>query len=237
MKILIGHNYYQIPGGEDAVFKSEQKVLKDFGEEVITYERHNSEFNSLPAIDKLKYLSHFGSSSRTYREIRLLIQKFKPDVAHFHNIFFMMTPSAYLACKDEGVPIIQSQHNFRLLCSNGLFYRNNKPCEDCLEKTLWEGVKHRCYRNSILLTGLVARMVAEHWKQRTWTDMVDLYIVAAEFTRQKYIQRGIPENKIIVKPHFSPRDSGRGKGEDGYALYVGRLSEEKGVDILIEAWK
>ena len=236
MKILVAHNYYRTPGGEDAVFKSECELLKSFGEEVILYERANAELDALSDLRKFKYLFSLGYSKKTYNEIRALIKKFRPDAAHFHNIFFLITPAAYFACKDEGVPVVQSQHNFRLLCSNALFYRNNKPCEDCLRKSLWEGVRHKCYRNSRVLTGFAAWAIDQHWKNKTWINKVDMYITAAEFTRQKYLQKGIPQEKIAVKPHFLSKDPGQRNGHKFYALYVGRLSQEKGVDVLIHAW-
>lgn len=237
MKILIAHNYYRTPGGEDAVFKSECELLKSFGEEVILYERANAELDDLSDLRKFKYLFSLGYSKKTYNEIRALIKKFRPDAAHFHNIFFLITPAAYFACKDEGVPVVQSQHNFRLLCSNALFYRNNKPCEDCLRKSLWEGVRHKCYRNSRVLTGFAAWAIDLHWKKNTWMNKVDMYITAADFTRQKYLQRGIPKEKISIKPHFLSKDPGQRSGHKNYVLYVGRLSQEKGVDVLIRAWE
>lgn len=149
----------------------------------------------------------------------------------------MITPSAYFACREEGIPVIQSLHNFRLLCSNGLFYRNHMVCEECLNKTLWRGVYHRCYKNSRLITAAVVWMLEKHWKQRTWLDMVDFYIVASEFTRQKYIEGGIPPEKIAVKPNFVYPDRGIREKNGSYALYVGRLSDEKGIGILLEAWR
>ncbi len=237
MKILVAHNYYRTPGGEDAVFRSECELLKNFGEEVILYERSNAELDAFSGLRKFKYLFSLGYSRKTYNEIRALIKKFRPDVAHFHNIFFMITPAAYFACKDEGVAVVQSQHNFRLLCSNALFYRNNKPCEDCLRKSLWEGVRHKCYRGSRLLTAFIAWAIDRHWKNKTWINKVDMYITAADFTRQKYLQKGIPQEKIAIKPHFLSKDPGKRNGDKSYALYVGRLSQEKGVDVLIEAWK
>lgn len=237
MKILIGHNHYKMRGGEDAVAEAEYTLLKDFGQEVMLYERDNTEFDFFPISDRLKHLSKLDWSPRAYGDIKALIRKFRPDVAHFHNIFYMMTPAVYYACKEEGVPVIQSQHNFRIFCSNGLFYRDNRICEDCLDKSLRQGVYHGCYRNSRLLTAFVAAMLKKHWQRRTWLDMVDIYITATQFSRQKLIQGGIPAEKIVIKPNFVYPDPGMRRTDEGYALYVGRLSREKGIESLLEAWR
>jgi len=235
MRVLIGHNHYKIPGGEDAVFKAEHTLLQEMGEDVTLYTRHNKEIDEGHFLQKINMLRELSWSKRSYREVRSLIKKFKPHIAHFHNIFFLLTPSVYAACKDEGVPVVQSQHNFRLFCSNGLFYRDHNVCEDCLNKSLWQGVFHRCFRQSTLLTAAIATMLMKHWKKGTWTNMVDTYVTATQFSRQKLIAGGIPDDKIVVKPHFQPKSVTMAE-DRGYALYVGRLSEEKGVDVLIKAW-
>lgn len=237
MRILIGHNRYQIFGGEDAVVQAEAQLLKDRGHEVYVYERNNAEFHQYSFGKKIKHLLNLSWSHQTFADIKAIIKEFKPDVAHFHNIFLMISPSAYYACREEGVPVVQSQHNFRLLCANGLFYRDNKVCEDCVKKTRWQGVLHRCYRRSTFLTTCVTHMIAGHWRCKTWTDVVDVYIMAAKFTKNKYVQNGIPDEKIILKPNFLYPDPGYKPAAKTHALYVGRLSEEKGVETLLEAWK
>ncbi len=239
MRILICHNYYKVPGGEDSVVEAEYSLLKDFGHEVILYKRSNTELDSCSPAGKLKHLFSLGWSSQTHKDIKALIEKFKPDVAHFHNIFYVITPAAYFACKEQGVSVVQSQHNFRLSCSNGLFYRKNRVCEDCLKKSLWEGVYHGCYRNSCVLTTFIAGMLMDHWKKGTWQKMVDVYVTASQFGRQKLAMAGIPADKIVVKPNFVYPDPGMRERlqTKGYALYVGRLSPEKGVKVLIEAWR
>ena len=126
MRILIVHNRYQSPGGEDSVVNAEIQLLKDFGHDVSFYERHNSEINSLRFFQKIQYLREMIWSPKTYRDIKDKIKELKPQIVHFHNIFFLVTPSAYYACREEGVPVVQTQHNFRLLCSNALFYRDHR---------------------------------------------------------------------------------------------------------------
>jgi len=236
MRILIGHNYYQQPGGEDGVFRSEIAMLKSFGHEVHVYERHNNEIKT----DILSRISHAASlrfSKSSYDQARSLIRSFKPDVAHFHNTFFVMTAAVLYACRDEGVPVIVSLHNFRLMCINGLFLRDNKPCEDCLHGSRVSGIIHKCYRDSLALSVLATDMTNYHWRRKTWSDVVDHFVVATEFTRNKYIQAGIPPAKISVVPNFVEEPSYSTQGRGGYAFYAGRLSQEKGIDVLIKAWR
>lgn len=238
MKILIVHNRYQQPGGEDAVVRTEFNLLKDFGQDVRLYERGNDEIKDYSLLERMNFLWEMGWSEDSYRDIRKILKEFSPDVVHCHNIFFTITPSVYQACRDEGIPVVQSLHNFRLLCSNALFFRNHQICEECIERNdLTRGIYHRCYKKSWLLTAAVVRMIKQHWQKGTWVNMVDHYIMASEFGRQKYAAAGIPKEKISVKPHVVYPDAPKSHQDMGYALCVGRLSEEKGVRTLLEAWR
>lgn len=237
MRILIGHNYYQIPGGEDAVVRSEIEMLRYSGHEVITYERHNDEIGRLNPFQKAAHFLSLAHNKDSYRQLRALIHEKRPQIAHFHNIYYMMTPSVYRACRDEGVPVVQSLHNYRMMCSNALLFRDGHVCEDCIKKNVWEGVRHRCFRDSSLMTALMAFNLDRLWKKDVWNNDVDRYIVAAQFTRRKYMDRGIPVEKISYKPHFIDLNIKRRNKDAGYVLYLGRLSQEKGVDALLEAWR
>lgn len=237
MRILIAHNFYQIPGGEDAVARSEIDMLRFFGEEVFTHERHNDELKKLNPLSQLAHFVSLSHNRRSYDEMREVLRKHRPQVVHVHNIYYMMTPSVYQACQDEGVPVVQSLHNYRMMCSNGLFYRDGHVCEDCVEKNIWEGVKHKCFRHSTVMTMMMASTLDRLWRAGVWIKNVDRYIVAAEFTRKKYTACGIPAEKIAYKPHFIHPDLGKRDCDDGYVLYLGRLSQEKGVDVLLESWR
>ena len=219
MKIVVGHNRYRFKGGEDVVFAAEQRVLRGRGHDVICYEKDNTALLSLSPLKKFSAYVRIDWSKESYKEVRAILKREKPDVAHFHNVHFMMTPSVYYACQDEGVPVVQSLHNFRMLCANALLFRDNMVCEDCLTKSVWEGIKHKCYKDSTIATALVTRMMARHRKKKTWTDQVDAYIAATEFTKKKYVQGGFPEDKIFVKSHFvEGPPEGIGNYKD-YALY------------------
>lgn len=148
MKVLIAHNFYQSssPSGEDGVFRNEVELLRKNGINVVTYEKHNDEITS--TADKTKAVFTNIWSKKTYREIKKLLRKEKPDIAHFHNIFYLISPSAYYACREAGVPVVQTLHNFRFFCINGLLMRDGKVCEECVGKSSWKGVKYGCYRNS-----------------------------------------------------------------------------------------
>ena len=236
MRILMVHNYYEQPGGEDAVVRSEYELLEKNHQEVSLYKRSNAEIKSFSLAQRIKFLTQLEWSRQSYQQLRRRIREFRPDIVHFHNIFYLITASAYDACHDEGVPVVQSQHNFRPLCSNGLFFRDNAVCEECLDHSLWRGVRYGCFKGSRLATLPMARMLMAHQKKGTWPKKVDRYIMATEFTRRKYVQAGIPENKISLKPHFVFSPSAR-RTDQGYALYIGRLSSEKGVDVLVKAWQ
>ena len=233
--VLLVHEYYQQPGGEDEAFAAESGLLEDRGHRVLRYVDHNDRIKD---IGSLSLVRDTIWSSRAYRELRELVRTEKPQVVHFHNTFPLISPAAYYAAKTEGVPVVQTLHNYRLFCTNAYFFRDGHVCEDCLGKTPpWPGVLHSCYRGSRAASGTVAAMLTTHRALQTWTKMVDTYIVLTNFARQKFIQGGLPAQKVKVKPHFVGPDPGLGEGRGGYALFVGRLSPEKGVDTLLSAWE
>lgn len=234
MKILLAHNYYQQPGGEDQVFHSECQLLKSHGHEVIQYVVHN---------DRVKELTNFQLArmtlwnKKTSADLQHLLQKERPHLVHFHNIFPLISPSAYYAVQAQGTPVIQTLHNYRVFCAQGMAFREGRTCESCLNKPFaWPGILHACYRGSRLATsGIVARNFLHHHLS-TWHSQVDFYIALTEFSRQKFIQAGLPSRKIIVKPNFVDSKHEIGKGEGKFALFVGRLVQEKGVETLLQAW-
>jgi glycosyltransferase involved in cell wall biosynthesis len=156
---------------------------------------------------------------------------------HFHNTFPIISPAGYYAAHAEGAVVVQSLHNFRLVCLNALCFRDGRTCEDCVTKSLrWPGVAHKCYRNSRSASGVTAAMLSLHAMAGTWTSHVDTYIALSEFARSRFLAGGIPPVRLVVKPNFLDDDPGAGAHAGGYALYVGRLSPEKGIDLLMRAW-
>lgn len=239
MKLLLVHNTYQQPGGEDTVFEREAALLREHGHAVVTYMRSNAEVRDFSPVAKALLPLRMIWARDAVRDLRALIAAEKPDVAHFHNTHFMISPAAYFACREAGVPVVQSLHNPRLLCPAATFVRSERACQDCLGKTPpWPGILHACYRDSRLQTAAVAAMLTVHRWRKTWTTQVARYVVFTEFYRQKFIAGGLPADRLTVKPHFVAPDPLPREDEPGdYALYVGRLELVKGVRVLLAAWQ
>jgi glycosyltransferase involved in cell wall biosynthesis len=235
MKVLRVHNYYQQPGGEDQSFAAEIALLEANGHRVVRYTAHN---DAIDAMGRIEVAARTLWNQHSYRELRALIRRERPAIAHFENTFPLISPAAYYAARHEGIPVVQSLRNFRLFCADAYFFRDGRVCEDCLGKALpWPALQHRCYRNSVLATGVVAALQVSHRAIGTWKRQVNRFVALTEFGRRKFIAGGIPAEKIVVKPNFVATDPGIGAGDGGYALFVGRLSPEKGIETLLTAWE
>jgi glycosyltransferase involved in cell wall biosynthesis len=235
LKVLLVHNFYQQSGGEDVVFAAEGNLLREKGHDVIEFIEHNDRVRTMGKIDIA--VQTFWSRL-SYRKVSDILVKEKPDIVHFHNTFPLISPSAYYACHAKGIPVIQTLHNYRLLCPEATFYRNGKVCEECLGKAIpWPGVQHGCYHRSQVQTAVVAGMLALHRIIGTWHDKVNIYVALTEFGKQKLVEGGLQEEKIVVKPNFVQENPDIGEHDGKFALYAGRFSPEKGIRILIEACK
>lgn len=237
MKILVSHNGYQQRGGEDGVVEAEARLLQEHGHSVVRYERHNDELRNLGPLDTLAIGPGTVWAAGSHCEVKVLIARHEPDVVHFHNTFPLISPAAYYACAEAGVPVVQTLHNYRLLCPAATLLRDGKVCEACLGRNVpWPGILHGCYRGSRPATAAVAAMLAVHRAIGTWRGKVDVYVALSEFARRKFIEGGLPSERIVVKPNFVESDPGPKQGWGDYALFVGRLSEEKGLRVLLNAW-
>jgi glycosyltransferase involved in cell wall biosynthesis len=238
VKVLIVHNSYQQPGGEDVVAGREAALLRQAGHEVMEYRRSNHELRALSPWGKLTFPKQVIWAGESVRDLRALIHEEKPQIAHFHNTFLMISPSAYQVCQEMSIPVVQTLHNYRFLCPRADFFRNGHICEECLGKTPpWPGVVYGCYRGSRAQTAVVATMLTVHRWLKTWDEQVDAYIALTEFARQKFIQGGLPAEKILLKPNFVDPDPGLRVGIGDYALFVGRFSPEEKVLTLLKAWQ
>ncbi len=235
MKILSVYNRYLNRGGEDEVFELEGKLLEERGCTVTLVSEQVR--NPQGLLESARLAADAIWSRSWHRKFAALLEEKRPDVVHVHNVFPTISPSIYYACRDADVPVVQSLHNPRLLCPAATLYREGRACEDCMGKTLpWPAVAHACYQDSRLRSGVIAAMLAVHGGLGTWRELIDVFIVFTEFYRQKFIQGGLPGAKIVVKPHFVHPDPGMKSGRGDYALFLGRLSPEKGVPTLLGAW-
>jgi glycosyltransferase involved in cell wall biosynthesis len=149
----------------------------------------------------------------------------------------MISPSIYSACREAGIPVVQTLHNFRFLCPAANFFRDGKVCEECLEHTVWRGVRHGCYRKSRLATATVAVMLEYHHRRKTWTDTVSYFVALSEFARGRFIAGGLPAERIVVKPNFVDPDPGAGPQQRDYAVFVGRFSPVERMHTVLNAWE
>jgi len=238
MKILIVHNHYVYPGGEDEVVADEIKMLEQFGHKVILYEHFNKNISDFSLFNKLSFAFRDAYwSRRSYQEIRQLIDREKPDIAHFHNTFFSISPSAYDACFDAQIPIVQTLHNFRFLCPIGIFYRNGQVCEDCLKKGKKSAVVNKCWRNSRVSSFALTKILSNFEKKKILSEKINHYIAQSPFSRQKFIDNGFDQKKITIKPNFLAFESKPSDQQGTYGLFVGALRQYKGITTLVEAWK
>jgi glycosyltransferase involved in cell wall biosynthesis len=237
MRVLIVHNSYQRPGGEDVVVSQEAELLQRNGHEVSIYKRSNHELDGLSFTQRLGLIPRIISARDSKLAIRGILCDLKPDIVHVHNTFVVISPSVYEACHEEDVPVVQTLHNYRLLCPAATFYRDDEPCEECVTEGLMRSVRHACYRDSRAMSAAIALMLQTHRARQTWNRHVNTYIAISGFVRDKFIESGFPAGKISVKPNFIDPDPGERSRPGGYALFLGRLSPEKGLMTLLEAWQ
>lgn len=231
MRVLIAHNAYQQKGGEDSVVATESALLSSRGVEVAHYSRHNDD---IAGMSRVGLAGQTLWSPRTETDIAKWVADFRPDVIHAHNTFPLISPSLYVAAHRAGVPVVQTLHNFRLFCPQAMLLRDGKVCEDCLGKVPWRGVMRGCYRGSKAQSAVIGGMQVVHRALGTYRNKVTRYIALNEFCRNKFIEGGLPAERIVVKPNFVDIPASAAEARKG-ALFVGRLSAEKGITVLAGA--
>jgi glycosyltransferase involved in cell wall biosynthesis len=234
VRVLILHNRYHDPGGEDAAAHREAAMLRDHGVEVIEHQVDNEAGSG-----KLALLAQSAWSRGSYRSVGALCKEFRPDVVHVHNFWMRLSPSVHAAAHAAGAATVQTLHNYRLICANALLLRNGQICEDCIGSLPWRGVARRCYKNSWVASAAVVRMTMHNQRRDTWNRDVDAFITPSESARNKLLHADLPADRVFVKPNFTedPGASGLPPSASKRVVFAGRLSREKGVHLLIAAWE
>lgn len=205
-RVLIVHNKYKMSGGEDMVVVNETNLLKKMGYEVSEYIRSNDEISSTNIIGRCFFLLNAIFSIRSYFDVARIIKNEKIDIMHVHNTWAIISPSVYYAAFKAHIPVIQTIHNFRLLCPNGFLMRGGVICEDCISGNLYNSVKNRCYRKSMLQTLVLLTMLTIHRRIGTYNKLN--YVCLSEFNKKKLLELNkkkgvhISEEQIFVKPNF-----------------------------------
>jgi glycosyltransferase involved in cell wall biosynthesis len=235
VRILQVHTRYREPGGEDVVVKAEAELLRAAGHEVVQWQAQNPQGTS----GAVAALALSPWNFRAARSLGRVATRLRPHVAHVHNTWFAMSPSVLPALRRAGVPVVMTLHNYRLLCANGVLFRDGRPCEDCIGTHPWHGLRHRCYRDSALQSLPAAGTIAFHGLLGTWRREVSLFLALNEFSRARFVSGGLPPERIHVKPNFvaDPGPRTVPNSASPTVLYVGRLVAEKGLGVLLEAWR
>lgn len=237
MKVLIIHNFYKFPGGEDVVFENETKLLRDHGHDVETLSFSNEAIDSGIKAAFFGLLSYYNLDSAKKLEAR--IREFRPDIIHVHNTFLIASPSIFFIAKKHKIPVVKTLHNYRLICPSTVLLHNDAIYEESIHKVFpIDAIMKGVYKGSKLQTAILAGMTGIHKLIGTWKNKVDRYIVLTEFSRKKFIDSSlkVPEGKFALKPNFI-FDQGFELNKDDFFLYVGRLSVEKGIYTILEAFK
>ncbi|HET7037777.1 MAG TPA: glycosyltransferase [Thermomicrobiaceae bacterium] len=234
MRVLLVHNRYQQSGGEDVVFAAEAELLRRRGHEVVSYTDDNDRIDGM---NRLRLAGQTIWSVTSARALRELIRSTHPAVVHVHNTFPLISPAVYHAARLEAVPVVQTLHNYRLICPGSVLHRDSQPCVDCVGHLPLAGIRHACYRGSRAQTAVVAAMLAVHRARRTWSREVDCFIALSDFARRQFVRGGVSAAKLVVKPNFVEPDPGGRLADGGYYLYAGRLDPTKGLPTLLAAWE
>ncbi|MCS7213538.1 MAG: glycosyltransferase family 4 protein [Candidatus Calescibacterium sp.] len=242
MKIIFVHNYYQFRGGEDEMADLDTNLLRKKGNQVLFFSRHNNDIKNYDLFQKATLLYEPVFSLKTYYEIKKKIQDFKPDIIHINNFFPLISPSIIYAGAQMKIPVVMSLHDFRIICANGLLLRSSRICEKCFSSPIY-GLIYRCYRNSLIQTLPVSLMIFAHQKLKTWTRKITLFISPSGFVKRKFAEFGLDSKRIFVRPNYVEDEfvktfetSFKNVKKESYILFAGRLSEEKGIKPLLEAW-
>jgi glycosyltransferase involved in cell wall biosynthesis len=233
--ILQVHNSYRQRGGEDTVVAADARILRSAGHDVTQYIVPNP----IRGIETGMRLGLSLWNPTAARRFRRQLEIAEPDIVHIHNTWFSLTPSVAYEAKRAVVPVVMTLHNYRLSCANGQFFRKGSECTDCLKGSAFNGLLHRCYQHSFAASALAAANTGVHRQLGTWTKNVDRFLCLTEFARARFIEAGIPEEKLHVRHNCvaDPDERTVPASKSNQLAYIGRLAGEKGVRGLLEAWR
>jgi glycosyltransferase involved in cell wall biosynthesis len=237
MRVLQTHNYYTKPGGEDTVVAQESKLLKDHGHTAETFFVTNDDLVESGLLEQSRLALNTIWSRQSARAFADTLRTFAPDVIHVHNTFTKLSPSIYWVASRFNIPVVQTFHNYRVTCANGLLMRDGKPCQDCVGKVFpWPALQHRCYRDSLAATGVVTALQTFHRLLGSYHS-IGAYIVLTHFAKGMLEQAGFQPDKLHVKPNFVEDPGPVQNKRQRQCVFVGRIAEEKGVDLVLGAWE
>jgi len=242
MKVLLVHNFYgsSAPSGENSVVLAEQDLLRKNGHEVVAYTRHSDGIRNqgLRGMIRGAFATAWNPFAR--KDLGELIRREQPEVMHVHNTFPLVSPSIFHAAMGSNTAMVFTLHNYRIFCPCAILMRDGAACTECIEnKSAFGSIRYGCYRDSRLATLPLALSVALHRKLGTWSNKVDAFITLTEFQRGMVVRAGLPAEQVFVKPNFypDPPSPQTWEARENQAVFIGRLSLEKGVKYLVQAWK
>jgi glycosyltransferase involved in cell wall biosynthesis len=242
MRILLVHNFYgsQAPSGENTAYLAERDLLFDFGHEVLEFIRYSDEIRGRGALGTLIGALATPWNPVAAGNLRRLIEQEQPDVMHVHNTFPLISPAVFHAAAGSDTATVLTLHNYRLFCAAGIPLRDSRPCTLCLDqKSIVSALRYGCYRDSRVATVPLALMIALHCRLGTWYRCVDAFIALSGFQKKLMADSGLALDAIHVKPHFysDAPDALPWEEREEKICFAGRLGSEKGIDILLQAWK
>lgn len=239
-RVLIIHNRYRQPGGEDVVAEMQARLLREKGHEVFLLEKNNREIDGYSLWRKAQLFFQMPNNPAAAAEVREVVRSFKPDVAHVHNTLPLLSPSIYAPLAQAGVKVIQFLHNCRLICAAGTLFRAGAACTLCAKGGPENAIVYRCWANSMFASLAFTRMLRRHRRRRTWHTQVDLFVALNAYLREVLVQHDlVPAERIVVQPNFlyveppaaAPGGAGAGEG----FVFAARLVPEKGLSTLLQA--
>jgi glycosyltransferase involved in cell wall biosynthesis len=239
LTVVVVHERYQQPGGEDVAVDADVSLLEGHGHRVVRFERHNDEIDGLGLVGRMQVAAGAIWSRSSVKALEKVVDEARPDVVHLHNTFPLLSPAVSRAAVRRHVPVVQTVHNYRMICADATLLRDAHVCTDCVGRRLpLAAVRYGCYHDSRAESGVVGAMQVLHRAVGTWSRDISLHLLISNHLLRRLVDAGaVPEERAMVRRnHIAPDPGARAPGSDrGYVVFVGRLSVEKGVEVLLRA--